>query len=490
MSEAVMNEKTVVVEEQKELLSAILEGYTETKRANVKDELSEFINAITGGSIAPSDSALKTIDSAIAKLDELISLQLNEVMHSEKFQQVESTWRGLDYLIRQTNLNSSLKIKVFNVSKKDLLKDLQNASEFDQSNMFKKIYEEQFGSAGGAPFGALMGDYYFDVTDNADMTIVENMSGIAAASHAPFLTAASHKSFGFNSFEQLDQPRDLGKIFDPSLNPETARWNAFREWDDARYVGMCMPSILLRLPYGENNPSAHFNFEEITNGDDHGKYLWGNAAWALASRITNAFSQYGWCVNITGREGGGTVEGLPLHTFKTDSGEVASKCPTEVAITDRRDNELDTLGFIPLCHYKDTNFAVFFKTHSAQKPKQYADPDANANAELSVHLTYLMAVSRFAHYMKVILRDKLGSFQEAVDIESYLNKWFSQYTLADPSSAGMQLKAEKPLREFKVAVVPVDGRPGSYTVDLHLRPHYQLQDISMGLHLVSNVSKS
>ncbi len=471
------------------LLDSIIGNYSESKQTRARDEISEFINAITDGETAASTSALKMIDSTIAQIDELISLQLNEVMHHEDFQKVESTWRGLDYLIKQTNINSSLKIKVFNVSKKDLLKDLQNASEFDQSNMFKKIYEEQFGSAGGAPFGSIMGDYYFDVTDNADMTLLENMSGIAAASHAPFLTAASPDSFGFNSFEQLDQPRDLGKIFDPSLNPETARWNAFREWDDARYVGMCMPSILMRLPYGESNPVQGFNFEEIVDGEDHSKYLWGNAAWALTSRITNAFSEYGWCVNITGREGGGTVEGLPLHTFKTDSGETAYKCPTEVAITDRRDNELDTLGFIPLCHYKDTNFAVFFKTHSAQRPKQYDDPDASANAELSVHITYLMAVSRFAHYMKVILRDKLGSFQEASDIESYLNKWFSQYTLADPSSAGIKLKSEKPLREFKVGVVPVDGRPGSYTVDLHLRPHYQLQDISMGLHLVSNVSK-
>ncbi len=489
MSEQEMQGAGEAAVEDQDLLTSILDSFTENQQGRVKDEIGEFISAITEGETI-SDSALKAIDAAIAQIDEVISAQLNEVMHSAEFQKVEGTWRGLKYLVSQSSINMNLKIKVFNVSKKDLLKDLQNAAEFDQSNMFKKIYEEQFGTAGGAPFGTLVGDYHFNVTDAADMTLLENMSGIAASSHAPFLTGAHHESFGFKSYEQLDQPRDLTKIFDSSLNPEMIRWNSFREWDDARYVGLCMPRVLMRQPYGENNKVDNFAFTEIVDGEDHSKYCWGNAAWALAARITDAFSKYGWCVNITGREGGGTVEGLPVHTFKTDSGEIAYKCPTEVAITDRRDNELDTLGFIPLCHYKDTDYAVFFKTHSAQKPKQYDDPDASANAELSVHLTYLMAVSRFAHYMKVIMRDKLGTFQEVEDIENYLNKWFSQYTLADPSSAGIKLKSEKPLREFKVGVVPVEGRPGSYTVDLHLRPHYQLQDINMALHLVSNVSKS
>ena len=474
---------------EQDLLGQILGDYSDSQQVRVKNELAEFVEAITKG-LTVSGNAEKAIDAAIAQIDELISAQLNEVMHHPKFQELEASWRGLKYLLDQSETSSLLKIKVVNVSKKDLLKDLQKAPEFDQSAMFKKIYEEEFGTAGGAPFGALVGDYYFDVTNAEDMTILENMSGIAAASHAPFLTAASHQAFGFKSFEQLDTPRDLTKIFDPTLNPDYSRWASFRQWDDARYIGLCMPRILLRLPYGTNNRVDSFAFEEVTDGNDHEKYLWGNAAWALAARMTDAYAKYSWCVNITGREGGGTVEGLPIHTFKTDGGDIAYKCPTEVAITDRRDNELDSLGFIPLCHYKDTDFAVFFKTHSAQKPKQFDDPDASANAELSVHLTYLMAVSRFAHYMKVIMRDKLGTFQEAPDLEMYLNKWFSQYTLADPSSAGMRIKAEKPLREFKVNVRAVDGKPGSYTVDLHLRPHYQLQDINMSLHLVSNVSRT
>ena len=308
----------------------------------------------------------------------------------------------------------------------------------------------------------------------------------------PLLLLVHHRKHSVSkAYEQLSDPRDLAKHFDPKVNPDMIRWNSFREWEDSRYVGLCLPRILMRLPYGEKFSRVDlFNYEESVDGSDHSRYLWGNAAWALATRVTDAFAKYGWCVNITGREGGGgTVSGLPIHTFKTESGEIAYKVPTEIAITDRRDNELDNLGFIPLCHYKDTDFAVFFKTHSAQKAKTYIDPDASANAELSVHLTYLFAISRFAHYMKAIMRDKLGTMQEGPEIESFLNKWFSMYTLADPSNAGVQLKAEKPLREFSVSVKPVEGKPGSYKADLHMRPHYQLQDINMSLHLVSTVKK-
>ncbi|MBN1602727.1 MAG: type VI secretion system contractile sheath large subunit [Chitinispirillaceae bacterium] len=479
-------EATVVNED---VLSQILNNVDVTHQQRVKDELKQYIDSLMQGQTVAAD-ALNAIDIQIAQIDELMSAQMNEILHDEKFQKVESTWRGLKYLVDQSETNEMLKIKVMNISKKDLLRDLKNAVEFDQSAMFKKIYEEEYGTAGGSPFGALVGDYTFNVGNNEDMTILEHMSGIAAASHAPFITAPSPKSFGFDSYEKLGDPRDLAKIFDKTLNPDMIRWNAFRDSDDSRYVGLCMPRILLRLPYGDSGEQVEvFDFQESVDGTDHSKYLWGNAAWALAARMTDAFSKYGWCVNITGREGGGTVEGLPVHTFKTDSGDISYKCPTEIAITDRRDNELDNLGFIPLCHYKDTNYAVFFKTHSAQKPVKYDNPDATANAELSVHLTYLMAVSRFAHYMKVILRDKLGTLQEGEDIEMFLNRWFSMYTLADPTGAGEKLKSEKPLREFKVTVKPIEGRPGSYQADLHLRPHYQLQDINMSLHLVSKVSK-
>ncbi|MBN1442859.1 MAG: type VI secretion system contractile sheath large subunit [Planctomycetes bacterium] len=463
---------------------------TKEQQLAVRSQAEEFARQIAQEYAVGAD-AVKAIDSAIARLDQLLSAQLNEVLHNEKFQQLEATWRGLSYLVSQSETGEQLKIKVINISKRDLLKDLQNAAEFDQSAMFKKIYEEEFGIAGGSPFGALVADYHFDVKHPEDMTILENMAGIAAASHAPFITGASPETFQMDSFEQLADPRDLSKIFDPKLNPEMIRWNTFRkEWEDARYVGLCLPHILMRLPYGEKTCKVDlFNFEEDVTGRDHGKYLWGNAAWALATRMSDAYAKYGWCVNITGREGGGTVQGLPVHTFKTDTGENAYKIPTEIGITDRRDRELDQLGFIPLCHYKDTDYAVFFSAHSAQKPKEYDDPDASASAELSVHLTYLMAVSRFAHYMKVILRDKLGTLTEGEEIEAYLNRWFNQYTLANPEGAGERLKSEKPLREFSVSVKPVEGKPGYYEADLRLRPHYQLQDINMSLHLVSQVKK-
>jgi type VI secretion system protein ImpC len=491
-----MSEEKLETQEQSEdavqnedVLGQILGQVDVNHQQRVKDELKEYVDSITAGKTVATD-ALNAIDVEIAKIDQLLSDQMNEILHNEKFQKVESTWRGLKYLVSQSETSTMLKIKVMNISKKELLKDLANAVEFDQSAMFKKIYEEEFGTAGGAPFSALVGDYAFDVTNNEDMSILENMSGVAAASHAPFITAPSPKTFGFDSFEQLGDPRDLAGKFDPSVNPEMIRWSSFRNSEDSRYIGMCMPRILMRLPYGEKTVKVdQFNFQESVDGSDHSKYLWANAAWALAARMTDAFAKYGWCVNITGREGGGTVEGLPVHTFTTDAGDMSYKVPTEIAITDRRDNELDNLGFIPLCHYKDTDYAVFFKTHSAQKPVQYDNPEATANAELSVHLTYLMAVSRFAHYMKVILRDKLGTLQEGPEIEMFLNKWFSMYTLADPTGAGEKLKSEKPLREFKVTVTPIEGKPGSYKADLHLRPHYQLQDINMSLHLVSTVSK-
>lgn len=475
--------------ENQDVVSLILDQVDVSHQQRVKDELKEYVDSIVEGETVAGD-ALNAIDVQIAKIDALLSDQMNEILHNDKFQQVESTWRGLKYLVFQSETGTMLKIKVMNIQKKELLKDLANAVEFDQSAMFKKIYEEEFGTAGGAPFSALVGDYAFDVMNNEDMTILEQMSGVAAASHAPFITSPSPKTFGFDSYQQLGDPRDLASKFDPSVNPDMIRWSSFRDSEDSRYIGLCMPRILMRLPYGEKTDKVdQFNFQESVDGSDHSKYLWANAAWALAARMTDAFAKYGWCVNITGREGGGTVEGLPVHTFTTDAGDISYKCPTEIAITDRRDNELDNLGFIPLCHYKDTDYAVFFKTHSTQKPVQYDSPEATANAELSVHLTYLMAVSRFAHYMKVILRDKLGTLQEGPEIEMFLNKWFSMYTLADPTGAGEKLKSEKPLREFKVSIVPIEGKPGSYKADLHLRPHYQLQDINMSLHLVSTVSK-
>jgi type VI secretion system protein ImpC len=419
----------------------------------------------------------------IKETDETLSAQLNEIMHAQEFQSLEASWRGLHYLVDQTETSVSLKIKVMNATKRDLLNDFKNATEFDQSNLFKKIYEEEYGTLGGNPFGALIGDYYFG-RGNEDLEVLEKMSNIAAASHAPFIAAPSPELFGWNSFTDLAGPRDLAKIFDNALY---TRWKSFRESEDSQYVGLAMPHILMRLPYGEGNITIEeFNYDEKVDGKDHSKYLWGNAAYAFAARLTNAFALYEWCAAIRGVEGGGEVEGLPAHTFETDDGDVALKCPTEIAITDRREFELSKLGFIPLCHRKGADKAVFFGAQSAHKPTVYMDDDANANARLSAQLQYMMAVSRFAHYLKVMMRDKIGAFMSREDVSNYLNNWIAHYVLLDDTAAP-EHKARYPLREARIEVTEQPGKPGAYTAIAYLKPHFQLDEINISLRLVAKL---
>jgi type VI secretion system protein ImpC len=370
-----------------------------------------------------------------------------------------------------------------NASKKEVLKDLQRAAEFDQSATFKKIYEEEYGVFGGEPFGALIGDYEF-TKHPEDIELLDKMSHVAAAAHAPFLTAAGPELLNLDSFSNLGAPRDLSKIFDST---EFVKWKSFRESEDSRYVGLCLPHILMRLPYGaDTKPVEGFNYEEAVDGTDHGKYLWGNAAYALGTRLTNSFSQYGWCASIRGVEGGGLVEGLPSHTFRTDEGDVALKCPTEIAITDRREKELADNGFIPLVHCKGTDYAAFFSVQSGQKPKLYNKEAANANARLSTQLPYILAVSRFAHYLKSMMRDKIGSFMSRSQCESFLNTWIQTYVVGD-DDASQSVKAKNPLREARVEVVDVPGKPGAYRAVAFLRPHYQLDELSVSLRLVADL---
>ena len=380
------------------------------------------------------------INSRIAQIDHLVSLQLNEVMHHATFQKLEGSWRGIKYLMDQSETGVQLKIKVLNCSKKELLKDLQRAPEFDQSALFKKVYEEEYGIYGGSPFGALVGDYEFGKHPE-DIELLEKISNVAAAAHAPFATAAAPDLFNLPSYTSLDAPRDLAKIFDTT---EYAKWKSFRQTEDSRYVAMCLPRTLGRLPYGKDTkPVEAFNYEEHVDGTDHSKYLWMNAAYALASRMTNSFSKYGMCVAMRGVEGGGLVEGLPVHNFYTDEGDVAMKCPTEVPITDRREKELADLGFVPLVHCKGTDYAAFFSVQSAQKPKLYDTDSANANARLSTQIPYIMAVSRFAHYLKAMMRDKIGSFMSRTDAEHFLNRWITTYVTPD-DTASPALKARCP----------------------------------------------
>jgi type VI secretion system protein ImpC len=455
-------------------------------RERGKNLVREFVSQVLEGAITVSRDTEAMINARIAQIDHLLSIQLNEILHHPSFQKLEGSWRGLRYLMDQSETSVMLKIRVLNCSKRELLRDLQRAPEFDQSAIFKKIYEEEFGIFGGDPFGAVVGDYEF-TRHPEDIELLEKMSQVAAGAHAPFLTAAAPELMNLDSFTTLDQPRDLAKIFDTT---EYAKWKSFRQSEDSRYVGLCVPHILMRLPYGrETKVVEAFNYEEGVDGTDHTKYLWGNAAYALGARLTQSFALYGWCASIRGVEGGGLVEGLPAHTFKTDEGDVALKCPTEIAITDRREKELADLGFIPLVHCKGTDYAAFFSAQSAQKPKMYDTDSANANARLSAQLPYLLAISRFAHYLKTIMRDKIGSFMSRSDCERFLNRWMMQYVTEDDNAAPIT-KAQYPLREARVEVSEVPGKPGVYRAIAFLRPHFQLDELTVSLRLVAELPKS
>lgn len=460
-----------------------LAGRDAATRQRNKDILKEFIGQFLEGSMTLSRDTEAMINARIAQIDHLVSIQLNEVMHHPEFQRLEASWRGLKMLMDRSETGTQLKIKVLNVSKRELLRDLQRAAEFDQSAAFKKIYEEEFGVFGGSPFAALVGDYEFSKHPE-DIELLEKMSQVAAAAHAPFLSAASPDMFNLESFAQLDAPRDIAKIFDTN---EYAKWKSFRNSEDSRYVALTCPHVLMRLPYGRDGVQIEdFAYEEGVDGTDHNKYLWGNAAYALATRLTNAFAQYGWCAAIRGVEGGGLVEGLPIHTFRTEDGDIAMKCPTEVAITDRREKELADNGFVPLVHSKGTDYAAFFSVQSCQKAKLYDKEAANANARLSTQLPYLLAMCRFAHYLKSMMRDKIGSFMSRSDCELFLNRWIANYVVLD-DNAPASVKASKPLREARVEVMEVPGKPGAYRAVSFLRPHFQLDELTVSLRLVADL---
>jgi type VI secretion system protein ImpC len=469
------------------LLDQIVEegrfGAEPAARERGKNLVKEFVAQVLEGSMTIARDTEMMINARIAQIDHLISIQLNEIMHHPSFQKLEGSWRGVKYLMDQSETGVMLKIKILNVSKKELLKDLQRAPEFDQSALFKKVYEEEYGVFGGSPFGALVGDYDFGKHPD-DMELLEQVSHVAAAAHAPFLTAAAPDLLNLQSFTTLDQPRDLAKIFDTT---EFAKWKSFRQSEDSRYAALTIPRVLGRLPYGKDTkPVEDFAYEEHVDGSDHSKYLWMNSAFALASRMTNSFSQFGMCVAMRGVEGGGLVTGLPVHNFYTDEGDVTMKCPTEVPITDRREKELADLGFAPLVHCKDTDYAAFFSVQSVQKPKLYDTDSANANARLSTQIPYIMAVSRFAHYLKAMMRDKIGSFMSRTEAEIFLNRWITKYVVPD-DTASPSMKARCPLREARVDVVEVPGKPGSYRAVAFLRPHFQLEELSVSLRLVADL---
>lgn len=455
----------------------------EEQKPRAKDLVGEFVHQILEEGMTVSRDTMAMIQAQIARIDELLSLELNEIMHHPDFQKLEASWRGLHYLVMNTETSTRLKLRLMCATKQEVFKDLDQAIEFDQSQLFKKIYEEEYGTFGGFPFSMIVGDYEFG-RHPQDMALLEKLSGVAAAAHAPFVSAASPRLFDMDSYTELGNPRDLAKIMEST---ELIKWRSFQQSEDSRYVTLVLPHILLRLPYGPNTvPTEEFNFVEDTDGRNHSKYLWGNAAWALTQRITNAFALYGWCAAIRGVEGGGMVTGLPTHTFKTDEGDIALKCPTEIAITDRREKELDSLGFVALCHCKGTDYAAFFGGQTTQKPKQYDTDSANANARISARLPYLLAASRFAHYLKVICRDKIGSFQTKDTLSMYLNRWMGMYVLGT-DDAGQELKAQFPLREARVDVFDVPGKPGAYRAVAFLRPHFQLEELTASIRLVAEL---
>ncbi len=469
------------------LLDQVIGVTKQTDPDRTADLLRTLTDEAMEGTVTFNRNLTITLSKAIDAIDDKISRQLAVIMQSEKFSKLEGSWRGLNFLLKNSNTSSNLKVRVLNASKAELSKDLLKAMEFDQSRLFKSIYENEFGTAGGEPIGALIGDYEFENTFE-DVELLENLSSVSAAAFAPFISAASPKLFGFDDYTELSKPRDLSKIFDSS---EYAKWRAFRESDDSRFVTLTMPRVLARVPYGPKTRTIEaFKYDEAASFDGdqipHNNYCWMNASYVMGTRLTNAFQESGWCTAIRGAENGGKVDSLPMHLFSTDDGDTDIKCPTEVAITDRRDSELGNMGFLPLCYYKNTDYAVFFGAQTTHKPTKYDTPEATENAAISARLPYIMATSRFAHYLKVIGRDKIGSFMEREDCEEWLNRWIGNYVNSN-DDAGPEMRAKYPLRDARVKVEEVPGKPGSYNAVAWLRPWLQMEELTTSLRMVARI---
>ncbi|MBC5764503.1 type VI secretion system contractile sheath large subunit [Ramlibacter albus] len=456
-----------------------------SQNAYAKKLLGQFASQILdeGMKTAPDKGVVAMINERVAEIDKILTDQLNAIMHNPQFQALEASWRGLHDMVFGTETSTRLKLRLLNVSKKELLKDLESAVDHDMSVLFKKVYEEEYGTFGGNPYSLLIGDYTFG-RDPQDMALLQRISKVAAAAHAPFIAAAGPSLFDMKSFTELGVPRDLSKIFESA---ELVTWRGFRDSEDSRYVSLVLPRYAARLPYGSKTiPVDNFNYEEDVDGKDHSKYLWANAAYQLGLRITDAFAKYSWTTAIRGVEGGGKVEGMTAHVYKTDEGDAVLKCPTEVLITDRREKELNDLGFIAVVNSKGSDFAAFFGGQTVNKPKVYNLDSANANAALSARLPYVLAASRFAHYIKVIMRDKVGSFQTRDSVENYLNTWLSMYVLLSPNASQGE-KARFPLSEGRVDVTEVPGKPGAYSATVFLKPHFQMEELTTSIRLVAEL---
>src|SRR6516225_1287068 len=476
------------VAEQVPALKALLETRNKLRDLMSKVDRSEQLESLLE-QILTNENELKSLSGQLG-IEQKLSAQLNAIIHHPRFLQLEGTWRGLNYLVMNSETGTALKLRVSNISKRELNRDLTRAVEFDQSQLFKQIYENEFGTPGGEPYGALIGDYEW-TNHPDDIETLRLMSNVAAGAFAPFISGASASMFGFREWTELSRPRDLAKIFETQ---EYTKWRSLRDSEDSRFLNLVMPRVIARLPYGAaTKPIDEFAYEEAPFEESgaarqmkHGEYCWMNAAYVMGARLTDAFAQTAFCVAIRGAEGGGKVENLPYHVFTSDDGDLDAQCPSEIGITDRREFELSNLGFLPICHYKNTDYAVFFGAQSVQKPKKYDRPEATANAAISARLPYLMATSRFAHYLKVMARDKVGSFMEASDVESWLNRWINNYVNSN-ESAGQEMKARFPLREARVEVREIPGRPGSYNAIAYLRPWLQMEELTTSMRLVARI---
>jgi len=459
---------------------------SEQAAAEVENAVQTLVTQALADSSLVQDNVLSTIEEMIARIDEKLSAQMNEVLHAEEFQQIESAWRGLHYLVFNSETDATLKIRVMNVGKTELYRHFKNypGAKWDQSPIFKAIYEQEFGTLGGQPYGALVADYHFSHSPT-DVSVMRDLSKIASAALAPLVTGADPNLLGMDSWRELMNPRDIGKLMD---TPDYAAWKGLRDAVDSRYLALCMPRVLSRLPYGAKSEPVHeFAFEEETDGHDGKKYGWMNAAYAMAANINRAYKEYGWTIRIRGVQSGGEVINLPTYTFPTDDGGVDLKCPTEIAITDRREAELSKAGLISIVHRKNTDKAAFIGAQSVYKPRTYIDKDATASDNLSARIPYMFAVSRFAHYLKVMVRDKIGSTKEKDQLERWLTDWITQYVDGDPKNSSEEVKAQYPLAAAKITVTENEENPGYYTAAVHLRPHFQLEGMDIGMSLVSNI---
>ena len=443
--------------------------------------------ALAGTQLLKGD-VVQSIEALIAAIDGKLGMQLDKILHHPDFQQLEGAWRGLHYLVNNTETDETLKIRVMNISKKELGRTFSKfkGTAWDQSPLFKQIYESEFGQLGGSPYGCLVGDFQFDHSP-PDVEILKGMAQVAASSHAPFISSPSPTLFQMESWQQLSNPRDLTKI---SQTPEYAAWRGFRSSDDSRYVGLAMPRFLARLPYGEkSNPSDGLAYEETVSGGAHEQYTWANSAYAMATNITRSFKLYGWCTSIRGVESGGAVDNMATHTFSTDDGGVDIKCPTEIAISDRREGELAKVGLMPLIHRKNSDFAAFIGAQSVHQPAEYDDAGATANANLGASLPYIFATSRFAHYLKCLVRDKVGrsDWNTPAVVQRNLQNWILNYVDGDPEGSSDMVKATHPLAAAEVVVTENKSKPGYYGAQFFLRPHYQLEGLSVSLRLVSEL---